>query len=264
MEVKRYQGDEETFPWSRSYLDSDVDLPANEQLRFFYLDKGGAEPSACALLPIDSVETREGRICALTSKDQRYVLGCKVCTYYGCDNNGAGYKERADYATLVCGERLAMDWYRVEGDTLHIVGEQPKFPYASENEERVRPWDGITVRHVVVEGSVRELNKYILQGSESLEDVVVEEGVEKIGDCAFQDCEHLERVSIPKSVRDIGYRPLGNCQALRRVTIKAAIKADSDCIPCRFDGMPVIVCRKGGPVERFARKRGNKVEYLPR
>ena len=25
-----------------------------------------------------------------------------VCTYYDCDNNGAGYKERADYAYLIC------------------------------------------------------------------------------------------------------------------------------------------------------------------
>lgn len=26
----------------------------------------------------------------------------RVCTYYDCDNNGAGYKERIDYTYLVC------------------------------------------------------------------------------------------------------------------------------------------------------------------
>ncbi|MBE6587487.1 MAG: hypothetical protein E7647_03625 [Ruminococcaceae bacterium] len=25
-----------------------------------------------------------------------------VCTYYSCDNNGAGYKERIDYTWLIC------------------------------------------------------------------------------------------------------------------------------------------------------------------
>lgn len=25
-----------------------------------------------------------------------------VCTYYACDNNGAGYKERIDYTYLIC------------------------------------------------------------------------------------------------------------------------------------------------------------------
>lgn len=38
--------------------------------------------------------------------DYRRAVPClaeeRVCTYYACDNNGAGYKERIDYTYLIC------------------------------------------------------------------------------------------------------------------------------------------------------------------
>ena len=36
-----------------------------------------------------------------TGSEESCYEGCGVCTYYACDNNGAGYKEREDYTYVI-------------------------------------------------------------------------------------------------------------------------------------------------------------------
>lgn len=56
---------------------------------------------------VKSVIVRDGiMVGVMMSDDCGREVPClpeeRVCTYYDCDNNGAGYKERIDYTWLLC------------------------------------------------------------------------------------------------------------------------------------------------------------------
>lgn len=262
MKVADFTGDPSSIKWPEQYAAELEGLSPVEQLRYFYvtpdyarwtrkaLDEGSFEwqnPFCLYTLPVQKVEMLDGKVAAVHHAGTRLALGESACIYSASDNNGAGYKEREDWATLVCGEPITFprDFYEVEGDTVTFNASTPEYPYAFMHVQ-VKPWErevDCPIRHVVVDEDVTFLPKYMLDGMCDLETVRVPAAVGVIGSDLPKSCqlyvggvrvpecfvswdgvlirvqEDVEELCVPGAVKRIGRHAFDDCPSLKRVYI---------------------------------------------
>lgn len=266
MRIAEFAGNPSSISWPEQYVAELEELSPIEQLRYFYdspdyarwthkiLDEGGFEwqnPHCLYTLPVQEIELLDGKIAAITRDGVRLALGETACTYSASDNNGAGYKEREDYATLVCGSPITFprDFYDVEGDTVTFHANTPEYPYAFMYVQ-VKPWERETelpIKHVVVDDDVAFLPRYMLDGMADLETVRVPASLSAIGSDLPKSCqlyiggirvpacfvswdgdlvrvqEDVEEMRIPSTIKRIGKHAFDDCPSLKRIFIPASV-----------------------------------------
>lgn len=277
MKVSEFTGDPSSIRWPERYAAELEGLSPVEQLRYFYvtpdyakwtrkaLDEGGFEwqnPFCLYTLPVQEIEVLGGRVAAVHHGGSRLILGESVCTYSASDNNGAGYKEREDCATLVCGEPITFprDFYEVDGDTVTFGANMPEYPYAFMYVQ-VKPWEREAsgpIRHVVVDENATFLPKYMLDGMHKLETVRVPASIGRIGSDLPKSCklyiggirvpecfvswdgklvrvqEDVEEMRVPGTIKHIGKHAFDDCPSLKRIFIPTSVVEIDDGAFGRF------------------------------
>lgn len=307
MEIRQFEGDASQISWPEDLLAELESLSPVEQLRYFYKDadyqqrnealreKGeyGWKNFSCYYnLPVAAVELFEGKIAAVHYDGQRIVLGESVCTYHASDNNGAGYKERTDYAALYCGQPIEIqrDFYRIEGDTLIFNDKTPSDPYAFMY-VLVTPWMRDAeepIRHVVIEDGVEDVSEYMLSYMRGLETVkqpaainrmlVKDEGCQTyIGGVRVPEAfvswdgelvrvkEDVEEIRVLDEITHLGPYAFADCPSLKRVIVHAGVHTVEEGVFAAFGEDLTIYCeapeKPEGWVEDLDREGGPKVVW---
>ena len=75
------------------------------------------------------------------------------------------------------------------------------------------------LKYVEIPGTVKKLNKYILQTNKNIETVILGDGIEYIDDEVFRQCSLLIEINIPNSVNHIGSNAFERCAGLTEITL---------------------------------------------
>lgn len=283
MEILQFEGDASQISWPEGIAAELEALNPVDQLRYFYKDadyqrrtealrKEGAYQwrnySCYYNLPVQAIELLDGKIAAVHYDGTRIVLGQTECTYSDSENNGAGYKERADYASLICAEPIDFprDFYRIEGDTLVLNSKTPTEPHAFMY-VFVVPWEREAeepIRHVVIEDDVTAVPNDVLTFMTGLETVHQPASINRVltksPDCqtyiggirvpkAFVSCEgmlvrvqeEVEEYRVLDHIRSIGTHAFADCPKLKRVIIHAGVKELAEGAFAAF-GEDLVIC----------------------
>jgi len=305
VEIRQFEGDSSQVSWPEDLVAELESLTPAEQLRYFYKDadyqqrndrmreKGeyGWKNHSCYYnLPVAAVEMLDGKIAALHYDGHRIALGDCVCTYHASDNNGAGYKERTDYASLHCGEPIDFprDFYRIDGDTVFFNASMPTDPYAFMY-VLVTPWEREAqqpIRHVVIEDGVESVPGDLLTFMRGLETVrqpaainrvLVREEVCQtyIGGIRVPKAfvswdgklvrvqEDVEEIRILDSITCLSPWAFADCPSLKRVIIHAGVAEVEEGVFAAFGEDLTLCCeveeKPEGWVDEIERAGGPKV-----
>lgn len=215
-----------------------------------------------------------------------------MCTYYASDNNGAGYKERADYASLICGEPIDFlrDFYEIAGDTVTFNASTPTCPDAFRY-AAVKPWERGAqgrIRHVVIADDVSYVPERMLHGMTGLETVRQPAAVNrKLVDAP--GCRHyiggvyvpgafvswdgklvgvredVEEYRVLSNIREICSYAFANCPSLKRVILPENVAKIEEGTFDGFTDELTICCeaseRPEGWAEGFAPAEGPRIMW---
>lgn len=305
MEILQFEGDTSQISWPEGIAAELEALNPIDQLRYFYKDadykrraesirkEGGYQwrnYSCYYNLPVQAIELLDGKIAAVHYDGTRIVLGQTECTYYDSENNGAGYKERADYASLICAEPIEFprDFYRIEGDTLFLNSKTPAEPHAFMY-VFVAPWEREAeepIRHVVIEDDVTVVPNDILTFMTGLETVRQPKSLNRVLTKSL-DCQtYIGGVRVPKAfvsydgmlvrvqeeveeyrvldhIRSIGAYAFADCPNLKRVIVHAGVREIAEGTFAAFGEGLTICCeaeaKPEGWEEDLAREGGPQV-----
>ena len=294
MEILQFEGDATQISWPEEFVAELESLSPQEQLRYFYKSadyqyhtekihaRGGYEwdnPHCYYTLPVQAVELLDGKIAAVHYEDCRIVLGETAYTYSASDNNGAGYKERADYASLICGKPIEFprDFYRIEDDTLIFNANMPTDPYAFMY-VFVKPWQreaAKTIHHIVFENDVIEVPKYLLSFMPFLKSVRQPVAINRvlvddpecqtfIGGIRVVDAfvswdgvlvrvrEDAEEVRVLGNIKTIGQWAFADCPSLKRIIIHKDVATIAEGTFAAFGEELTICCEAAEKPEGWA------------
>ena len=92
--------------------------------------------------------------------------------------------------------------------------------------------DCMTLKSVVIPGTVTEIGRDTFSHCKQLESVTFPGSVRTIGQDAFAYCESLVSLDIPDGVTTICYYAFSGCKSLTAVTIPASVKKIEHCVFC--------------------------------
>ena len=92
--------------------------------------------------------------------------------------------------------------------------------------------DCMTLKSVVIPGTVTEIGRGTFSHCKQLESVTFPGSVRTIGQDAFAYCESLVSLDIPDGVTTICYYAFSGCKSLTAVTIPASVKKIEHCVFC--------------------------------
>lgn len=75
------------------------------------------------------------------------------------------------------------------------------------------------LKYVEIPGTVKKLNKYILQTNKNIETVILGDGIEYIDDEVFRQCSLLTEITLPDSIKSIGSNAFFMCTGLTELTL---------------------------------------------
>lgn len=92
--------------------------------------------------------------------------------------------------------------------------------------------DCMTLKSVVIPGTVTEIGRGTFSHCKQLESVTFPGSVRTIGQDAFSFCESLASLDIPDGVTTICYYAFSECKSLTAITIPASVKKIEHCVFC--------------------------------
>lgn len=120
-------------------------------------------------------------------------------------------------ASGALGENLT--WTFDENGLLTISGQG-----AMTEPERLPPWSGYRVRHLLVNEGVTQVCQRLFSGSSYLESVILPDSVTEIASDAFRDCTALTQVRLPGKLSQINRSTFCGCEKLETVNFPQGLE----------------------------------------